>query len=569
MKILLFAPNALLYPHTEVETDLSANLLSQDHEVIFLRCGEILENYCLSMEASGLNLNADSDSKKAICRRCISASRLESWLLNTNHFTMMDYETPESRKQSREISESQSFENLLQYQADGIPIGKFAIYETLIRTKANSLDIGKEGEERFRKDFEKCLRVFFAGKKFFETQTFDFVIVYNDLYGINRTFVKLAQAFGIPYMAIQLGGLLGTVNQKIVVNSSFFLPELENVRNWDSFRDLPLLEWQIDLVIQHLVAHFQAISPWVYSSGLAKNRNTKPVLNLIEELKVQKVFLLTLSSADENFAAAQVGSEPILQEIQPHLRQLTVLEDIINIFRSNPQLGLIIRPHPREFPNSREDVTSSQAKQLSGLFQNLPSNIIVNWPSQQISVFDFVGRVHGVMNISSSVGAELAALGVPLFNVDPVQLTAYSNDIGVSVNNLATDLLGSLLGGDYETSKYQTLAFRWIYFMNERATFRESPSQSNFPRVVLQKFRKVNARFGAITNLGIINWLRLGIGWNNYELGINSYSLAARISHESSGHDTPQMYLEHSSELDEAKKVRRKVDELLSDYLLS
>ena len=57
---------------------------------------------------------------------------------------------------------------------------------------------------------------------------------------------------------------------------------------------------------------------------------------------------------------------------------------------SRPDLFLIIRVHPREFPNKRESVTSEQAIALSKFFEHLPKNVAINWPSDSISLHDLI-----------------------------------------------------------------------------------------------------------------------------------------------------------------------------------
>ena len=71
-------------------------------------------------------------------------------------------------------------------------------------------------------------------------------------------------------------------------------------------------------------------------------------------------------------------------------------------------LCLIIRVHPREFPNKREMVLSEHAKMLQVALSELPDNVKVNWPTDKVSLYDLANITDAFANAWSSAGKEMA-----------------------------------------------------------------------------------------------------------------------------------------------------------------
>jgi hypothetical protein len=79
--------------------------------------------------------------------------------------------------------------------------------------------------------------------------------------------------------------------------------------------------------------------------------------------------------------------------------------------------------HPREFPNKREGVKSDHARQLEEQFRDLPPNVAINWPTDDLSLYDLAEITDVFLNAWSSVGKEMAMLGIPV--------VSYSGDLSL------------------------------------------------------------------------------------------------------------------------------------------
>ena len=113
-------------------------------------------------------------------------------------------------------------------------------------------------------------------------------------------------------------------------------------------------------------------------------------------------------------------------------------------YKVRPDLFLIIRVHPREFPNHREGQKSKNAELYEKLLTNLPSNIVVNWPSDNISVYDLAEHVDLVLNGFSSSGLEMALLGIPVLSYAN-EWNTYPIDLDTKIDT-RDDLFASIDG---------------------------------------------------------------------------------------------------------------------------
>jgi hypothetical protein len=140
------------------------------------------------------------------------------------------------------------------------------------------------------------------------------------------------------------------------------------------------------------------------------------------------VLLAIMASADERFAASMIDAmPPFVEPMFP--TQIDWINGLIEFVRKRDDIFLIIRAHPREFPNKREGVLSKQVVELQKLFVNLPNNICVNWPQDQISLHDLIKITDVGLNSTSTAGIELGMFGAPVVLYDSDQLFSYPAEI--------------------------------------------------------------------------------------------------------------------------------------------
>ena len=134
---------------------------------------------------------------------------------------------------------------------------------------------------------------------------------------------------------------------------------------------------------------------------------------------------------------------------------------LIDLARSNSEWQIVIRLHPRMFPNRRDSVLAPAAEQLLDQLQYLPKNVILNAPSNGLSLTDVLQVVDVGLAGTSSVGLQMLSLGLPLVVHDPKFVFAYPPGLGRTVNKRE----------DYATEVSKAIQEGWS-IENVRGAFR-------------------------------------------------------------------------------------------------
>jgi hypothetical protein len=178
---------------------------------------------------------------------------------------------------------------------------------------------------------------------------------------------------------------------------------------------------------------------------------------------------MTLSSQDEWFAES-FSKEKL--DTSVIISQLDLISKAIEFFKDNNDWFLIIRPHPREFPNKRENNSSSHGIEIQEYFNSLilPPNIVVDYPEKRNSLYQLISVSDYVYNVLSSVGAESAALGVPVLSVYTEQFSAYPRELNIYLKNDLSGLAASEVIGEVDPQTLSKVAFRWYHFRYFKVT---------------------------------------------------------------------------------------------------
>ena len=211
-------------------------------------------------------------------------------------------------------------------------------------------------------------------------------------------------------------------------------------------------------VTNHFIELFSGESLFVYSSAVSER-----VVDIRSHFGIaanQKILLATMSSYDELFAARMVKVMPD-DEGMVFPTQAEWIKAVAEYVASRPDLFLIVRVHPREFPNKREGEKSEHAQALEKVFANLPSNVRVNWPGDDLSMYDVAEEASVILNAWSSAGKELTLLGLPVVVYAP-QLLLYPSElnyVGTTVEQYFQRIEEALRKGwDAENIR---MAYRW------------------------------------------------------------------------------------------------------------
>lgn len=475
MKVLVFAPYAGMWDHAFPEAVIAESLAQHGHEIFYVTCDKTLKGFCTVMTAFGLNDHATREERESVCRTC---QRYQEIILNKfnfkNHYAMHNLLDVDVQNQIDEHLQALTQENLINFTIDGIDIGRVTLYQMLLEHKKNAVSFSDLEWQRVLVDMGNSLRSYYAGKKAFDIINPDAVIVYNSLYSVNHVVCKIAQKKNVTQYFLHAGGNLATRLETMILAKNNGFEYYDNLlKRWHDFKHLPSTKQLISSVKNHLLCVMNASTLFSYSVGV-KESNVD-IRKYFSIQKHQKVLLATMSSNDERFVSELAGvyKPPKNVLFQDQQAWLTA---VIEYVKDRPDLLLVIRVHPREFANRRESVVSDSYRNLRKYLIDLPDNIKINWPDDNISLYQLAQEIDVCLNAWSSAGKELSALGIPV--------VIYSKEIQVYPYDI--NYLGETKEAYFETinKALQTgwsfehirKVFRWYAFEYFRTTLDISDS---------------------------------------------------------------------------------------------
>ena len=411
MKVLCFSPNDAVWRWTLPQAQFLEVLKQRGDSIDYLYCDRTFSSYCMSMASSGVGVDAPEEAKKAVCDRCTGVSRLVREQFGFAGHTVHSFLTNEEKREASDIASRASVGEMTAYKFEEIPIGKFALYEVIIQTKSISMDLSPVAERLYRLLLENCILTAFATRRALDQLKPDAGISYHTAYSYNRTFQHLAESRGRPVWFLNASFSAAELDTHLVAARSD--PELlfrRMLADWDRFKDTPSSRPQLGAATDHLLSLMRG-GGFAYSTAMKQRRNSA-----LEQLGCsagKKVMLAALSSYDELFAAdaGDFGwsiQSPVFDD------QIDWVRWLFDFARSRPDVHIVIRVHPREFPIGNVGSRSEHALMLEKAFANRPENVSINLPTDGIALYELLVGTDVVLIAWSSAGLEAGMLGIPV-----------------------------------------------------------------------------------------------------------------------------------------------------------
>lgn len=489
MKVVFFSPHAGVWQHAFPEALVADALRTADARIVYVTCDGAFATGCVAMVSRGVTAEATKSQRDAICRDCRAArDRLRSGF----DFDGYDLEAMVSATDEERIASLVARAdpaNLADFVVDGIEIGRAALYEFLIERKKLDLALTDEEWGLFRPRLVSTLRSLVAATNILDREQPDRIVVYNSLYSVNAAWRLVANQRGIPFFFIHAGLSLHERLQKVIVGRDTTLDWWNRtIDAWHAYRDVPCTPAQLSQVTDHVAQVIRGTSVFAYSAP--KAREPVDVRGRFGVRPEQRLLVATMSSYDEYVAAHTVGGVPDPRTLL-FPTQIEWVEALSTWMRTRPDLFLLIRVHPREFPNKRDSRKSEHAAALERAFETLPGNVRVNWPTDKLSIYDVAEQADVILNAWSSAGKEMSLLGLPVVIYCPsvIQYPTDLNYVGTTHASYFTAIDRALHDGwSFERTR-QT--YRWCVLelvrgladISDGFDFVEDPPRTLFERV--------------------------------------------------------------------------------------
>jgi hypothetical protein len=469
MKALFFSPYADVWVHSLPEAEIAEALREDGWEIYRITCDRDFSKHCVSMAAKGIGFEAYEDTKYAVCSSCVHRQSLLQKSFGFEDVTIGSLiGSVEKARIAAHLAEVTAG-NWMTFELDGAPLGKMAFYDFSLTNKLNTTTIPDNLWASYVSDLNNSLKTYFAVNILLAQKKFDVLITYNGMYATNNVAGYVARKHGCKTWSLHAGQHLVDRYGTISIYESTTLPALAyETREWEEDRSSQVNSKAATKVTSHILELFKATNRFVYSSPVG-DVDIDSLRSTLGVLPNRKVLLATMSSADEIFGAKMAG---VLRngKIVPLFNDgFEWISFLVEQLRNRNDLHLIIRVHPREFPNKRESKMSQNAEILRELLLELPDNVSVNWPEQQISLYGLAHIVDVVLNSSSSAGIEMSALGLPVVLNRVEHMLAYDPQMHPIVDRRDQYMIAvdNALRRGWSVDNMRS-AYRWWAFMFSR-----------------------------------------------------------------------------------------------------
>ncbi|MCO5141923.1 MAG: hypothetical protein M9962_02405 [Oligoflexia bacterium] len=478
MRFLFFSPYQAIAKHVYPERFIAEILMNSAHEVSYLGCNRFLSKFCISHAAFSLKENSTKQEREKVCAECIN-NRNQISDSSIPFFYLDDYYDQSEDQNIREILNALKKEEIYNLKFRDYCIGQTSSYEFILNHKISDMSqISEEQFNYYKIYLENSIRAVISFERFFSSNKFDKIFVYNSGYSINSALCEVAKKFNIPVFFMHAG-----LNLYHMLDSLYFSPSniidynIKSIKFFvDNAQELSLDYAKYRLVLDHFKSSFKSTSVFSYSSARKASNFSSLCKKIFKNKKYKKVVLLSMSSSDETYGAdfAIMKFTYVKNATKIFSNQIEWVKNTIDFFSKHPEYLLIIRIHPREFPNKREKVMSSRIAEYEKIFRDLPENIYLDHPEEGNSIYDLFEIADLQITAQTTAGIEGAMLGIPLIStvqrlgMYPIPAIAL---LPKSVEEYEKTILESLREEKDTSKSLMMVALKWYLYLHTELQF--------------------------------------------------------------------------------------------------
>jgi hypothetical protein len=430
-KILTFFPYNTIWKFNIQEKSIINSLVTMGYHVDNLVCDKFMKTSCIAM-----TMQPTKKKQNDICKNCFK---------NRDYFKNKKVNNISIKKNEnqKELINIKNLNNisLINFKTRGFEIGKICAHDLILTNKANNFLFDKKTFSQLREKILICLSLL---DKLDEINAKDYGVVFstNGMYSVCRLFQQYFLKKGIKAFSV-LHSLNYNIEHheiQIVNNDIQYYQYLKS--KWNKIKKYKISYEAIQRVFGKLKMLYLCLHSHTFSIG-----KTNRDINKIFKIEKKKIVLVTLGSYDEIMASTSLGLYGKFKRDRIFKNQIDWINFLIKNFKNNKNICFIIRVHPREYHKFK----SKHFYELMKLKENMPKNFFFDGPGQNISLYDYIGKIHLVLNSWSSVVAEFGCMGIPTFSYShfsrfPLSIdyhcknkTDYLNKIKIAINEKSKD----------------------------------------------------------------------------------------------------------------------------------
>lgn len=415
-KILFFGPEAGVVPHFASLCLVARTLKELGHEVLFVRCKAIYPR-CPVMDMYMLPYQPGTANHQQACPVCFEASHT---LLGHYGLEVVELQTFMSQGLvDRAVAAMQrSGGDLLNFSYDGIEFGKMCVQDLVLSTKVSDFSrLDERTRTAWFQYVSSALMGYLMVGEALDAIPTSHVFYHND-YANNIIARLAAEKRGVRATTIGFSAHLVQDRRRYNLQTgNNWRSAQQCTRTWPSFRGLPLPAATVGQATDDILKRLGSKGGFVYSP--AKTFGAEDIRSRLGLRKGPRLLAAFTSSLDELLAGKFIKEAlhlPPLSALQPFQNQIEWLEALVARVESRDDEVLVVRVHPREGADKRVAVDSQHLVLLRERFDRPFRNCRFIWPADPLSSYDLGEAADVVLTSWSTIGIDLARLGVPVLH---------------------------------------------------------------------------------------------------------------------------------------------------------
>lgn len=394
-RVGIFFPFADLWTHQRA-IHLLARRWSSECDIAIVSCDAQRTSPCPAQRSLGLSESSPPELRDLVCNRCQTSTELTR---SVRYYSIGDFAvTP--------VELPKHLTELLNFQLDGLPLGRVAVYDLLLAMKCAPQEVPESSAATISAAVSDTVDIYLRMKKLIAQEKFDCLVLNNELYAMNAAASLAATALGVDTFNLHLGTFRSKLDRSIYIQPGrvdylsvapdFNLPSEEYDSVERNFGRLLRREYKNRFYRRHALTYSPRARRFV-------DRGDRG--NSVDRYRAS----LVLSSPDEQYTYRFVRGLP-----QDDFSQLGVLETFFELAKKNPNERFLIRLHPRLLSNHRDVKQSSAFSSIHDALDRSPTNIDIDGLNGFRPILSVLQKSQVILVSWSSLALDAALLGIPV-----------------------------------------------------------------------------------------------------------------------------------------------------------
>lgn len=413
---LFFCPESLVTPHFTIIKLLAQCAEDESRKAKITKCWNLFSR-CVSLGSINCNINASDNEKKNVCFECYYKRQKYFGINKISEIWMPKYW--DSKKQEILNAALLKFDNdPFSKIYNNISFGKLCSMDLALACKVSNFKKTTELEKNlWRQLVETSLKTYLCVEEVLKKNKVQNLIYFND-YAQNISAALAARNAKIKITAITQASNKNIDRTKVIIRPTFtakYLPRPAS--EWINWRSLPLSQNQIHEISEDILLRLKGAGSHIYSPKIFESVDCK---NKQKSSKKIVVFTSSLDEVSANFLQKkELGIKSKFKSpFGDNLKEFHIkwLQELKKWVLKNKGYTMIVRIHPREGPNKRENYSSDHLINLRKKIKPQTNKFEILWPEDKISSYAIACDADLVLTSWSTIGLEFARLGIPVLS---------------------------------------------------------------------------------------------------------------------------------------------------------